>query len=56
LTTVSALVGPKLENEGFARTGGGLHNHVISFPQGDHGVLLPEVRNGDLVQGRQLVE
>src|SRR6185503_13681455 len=54
LAPVLAVVGPKLKNQRLARTGRGLDNDVLSRSQSGDGFLLPEVRNGHLVQATEL--
>jgi len=39
-------VGPQLENQGLAGTGGRLDNNVLAVAQRGHGLLLPEVGHG----------
>ena len=51
LAAVLALVGPELEDQRLARAGGRLHDDVLALAQGGHGLLLPEVGHGDLVEG-----
>ena len=42
---------PEFENQGFARPGGRVHDHILALAQARDGLLLPEVGNGDLVEG-----
>ena len=51
LAAVFAAVGPKLKNQGLARAGGSLDDDVLAFAQSGDGLLLPEVRDGDLIEG-----
>lgn len=51
LATISTAVGPKLENECFPSTGGRMDDDVLALAQRGHGLLLPEVWNGDLIEG-----
>ena len=47
---------PKLENQRLARAGGGLDDNVLALTQRGDGLLLPEVGDGDLIQGREIFE
>ena len=50
LSAVFAEVGPELEDERFPGARGGVDNHVLAVAEGGDGLLLPEIRHGDLVQ------
>ena len=50
LAAIFAAVGPKLEDERLARAGGGLHDDILAGTQRGDGLLLPKVRNGDLIK------
>ena len=52
LAAVLAVVRPQLKHEGLARAGGSMDDDVLSIAQRGHGLLLPEVRHGHLVQRR----
>ena len=56
LAAIFAAVGPKLEDQGLARAGGGLDDDVLAGTQRGDGLLLPEVGNGDLIQGGEVGE
>ena len=56
LTTIFTGFGPKFEDERLARAGGSLHDDVLAGAQRGDGLLLPEVGNGDLVQGGKVGE
>ena len=56
LATWFAAMRPQFEDERLARTGRRLHDDILAFAQRGHGLLLPQVRDGDLVQGGQLGE
>jgi hypothetical protein len=50
LAAVLAVIGPEFEDEGLAGAGGGMDDDVLSCAEGDHGFLLPEVGDGDLLE------
>lgn len=50
VAAVFAGIGPKLEDQRFARASGGLDYKVLARAQSGYGLLLPEVGNGDLVE------
>src|SRR5207253_10093501 len=50
LPAILSLIRPKLKNEGFARTRRGVHNHILAFPKSCNSLLLPHIRNDDLVE------
>ena len=54
LAAILGLVGPELENERLARARGGLHHDILARTQRANGLLLPKVRDGDLVKGGRL--
>ena len=51
LTAIFALLGPQLKDECLAGAGRGLDDHVLAGTQSRYCLLLPKVRDGDLVQG-----
>ena len=51
-----ALVGPQLENEGLPGPGRGVDHHVPSFPKSCNRLLLPKIRNYELMQRRESFE
>ena len=51
LTAILALLRPQLENECLAGAGRRLDHDVLAGAQSGHGLLLPKVRDRDLVQG-----
>jgi hypothetical protein len=50
LAAIFAGVGPEFKNQSFAGAGGGLDDDVFALAEGGDGLLLPKVRNGDLVE------
>ena len=47
-----AVVGPQLEDQRLARTGRRVDDDILARAQRGHGLLLPQVRDRDLVEGR----
>ena len=56
LARISALVGPQLENEGFAGPGCRVNDDIPAGPQMLHRLLLPQVRHDDLVEGGKTIQ
>ena len=53
LSAILALFGPKLENQRFPRARRRLHNHILALAQRADRLLLPQVRHGDVIEGRK---
>src|SRR5690242_4541789 len=50
------MVGPQLENQGFACSSRRVHDHVFSFPKSSDSLLLPHIGNNDLVERSEVLE
>ena len=56
LAGVAALVGPKLKNERFACAGRRVDDNILASPQMLNRLLLPQVWNDELIQGRKTIQ
>ena len=51
LAAVLAVVRPEFEDKGLSGPGGGVHDDVLAGAKGRDGLMLPEVGDGDLLEG-----